>query len=135
MRPKRRATVIGRTTDGRRTAGFHMSTDALRPVPSGRSPRQPSRGGTAMSEHDGFLGAMGAILDRTERAQRASEVDYNFVRPRLSWRQAWAMRCSFSMRAKRTYPSPWGPKPMPGDTATSQSVTTSLANSMEPRSR
>ena len=43
----------------------------------------------------------------------------------------WAMRCSFSMRAKRTKPSPPGPKPMPGDMATSQSRTSSEQNSTE----
>ena len=31
----------------------------------------------------------------------------------------WAMRCSFSMSAKRTKPSPPGPNPTPGDSATS----------------
>ncbi len=50
-------------------------------------------------------------------------------------RTAWAMRCSFSMRANRTNPSPPGPKPTPGDTATSASRTRWLANSTEPMPR
>ena len=34
------------------------------------------------------------------------------------WRTACPMRCSFSISAKRTWPSPPGPKPTSGDTAT-----------------
>ena len=45
------------------------------------------------------------------------------------------MRCSFSIRAKRTWPSPPGPKPVPGETATSQSRTSSSANSTDPMAR
>ncbi len=48
---------------------------------------------------------------------------------------AWPMRCSFSMRAKRTWPSPPGPKPTPGETATWASCTSIEANSIEPISR
>ena len=33
-------------------------------------------------------------------------------------RVAWRIRCSFSTSAKRTWPSPSGPNPIPGDTAT-----------------
>src|SRR5690606_23812295 len=33
-------------------------------------------------------------------------------------RTAWRMRCSFSISAKRTWSSPYSPKPMPGETAT-----------------
>jgi hypothetical protein len=29
-------------------------------------------------------------------------------------RTAWAIRCSFSTSAKRTWPSPSAPKPLPG---------------------
>ena len=45
------------------------------------------------------------------------------VRARRRLRTAWRMRCSFSMRAKRTWPSPPGPKPTPGETATWASFT------------
>ena len=45
------------------------------------------------------------------------------------------MRCSFSISANRTYSSPPGPKPIPGDTATSHRRTMCVANSIEPRSR
>ena len=42
------------------------------------------------------------------------------------------MRCSFSTSAKRTCPSPSGPNPIPGDTATCAFSSSSLANSSEP---
>ena len=51
------------------------------------------------------------------------------------WRTAWPMRCSFSIRAKRTCPSPPGPKPTPGDVATPASLTRYFENSREPISR
>src|SRR6478736_6494857 len=53
-------------------------------------------------------------------------------RPRLSWRTACTMRCSFSIRANRTNLSPAGPNPTPGDTATSHSLTIRVANAIEP---
>jgi hypothetical protein len=43
------------------------------------------------------------------------------------------MRCSFSTSAMRTYPSPYSPKPVPGDTATSAFSTRSVENSTLPR--
>ncbi len=49
-------------------------------------------------------------------------------------RSAWPMRCSFSTRAKRTKPSPPGPNPTPGATATFASCTSILANSRLPSS-
>ena len=55
-------------------------------------------------------------------------------RARLMPRTAWLMRCSFSTSAKRTKPSPPGPNPTPGDTATLASCTSSLANSRLPSS-
>jgi hypothetical protein len=36
----------------------------------------------------------------------------------------------FSIKAKRTYSSPYSPKPRPGDTATSASAIMNLANSI-----
>ena len=39
------------------------------------------------------------------------------------------------MRAKRTWPSPPGPNPTPGEVATSASFTRNLENSSEPISR
>src|SRR5690606_37402842 len=50
-------------------------------------------------------------------------------------RTAWRVRCSFSMRAKRTYSSPYSPKPTPGDTATLASASRRLENSSEPSAR
>src|SRR5215813_3003033 len=47
-------------------------------------------------------------------------------------RTAWRVRCSFSMRAKRTNPSPYGPNPTPGDTETLASVRRNFANSIAP---
>ena len=47
-------------------------------------------------------------------------------------RTAWPMRCSFSTSAKRTNPSPPGPKPTPGEIATPASGTSILANSRLP---
>src|SRR5205807_5722256 len=47
-------------------------------------------------------------------------------------RMAWPMRCSFSTSAKRTNPSPPGPKPTPGEMATPASGTSILANSRLP---
>ena len=35
---------------------------------------------------------------------------------------AWAVRCSFSIMANRTWPSPSGPNPTPGETATTSFV-------------
>mmetsp|Transcript_2838 Transcript_2838/g.7331 ORF Transcript_2838/g.7331 Transcript_2838/m.7331 type:complete len:289 (+) Transcript_2838:212-1078(+) len=50
-------------------------------------------------------------------------------------RTAWRMRLSFSISAKRTWPSPWSPKPMPGDTQTLAFSSSCRANSSEPSSR
>ena len=59
----------------------------------------------------------------------------NLVSTRRRLRTAWPMRCSFSMRAKRTCPSPPGPNPTPGEVATSASLTRNDENSSEPISR
>src|SRR5690606_32798274 len=50
-----------------------------------------------------------------------------------SERIAWRVRCSFSMSEKRTYSSPYSPKPMPGETATLASASSFFENSSEPR--
>src|SRR5690606_20157728 len=50
-------------------------------------------------------------------------------------RTAWRVRCSFSISAKRTYSSPYSPKPTPGDTATLASANSRLENSSEPMER
>src|SRR5690606_7044758 len=55
--------------------------------------------------------------------------DRNF----LMLRAACRMRCSFSTSARRTYWSPYSPKPTPGATATPVSWISSFANSSEPR--
>src|SRR5207244_12394916 len=47
-------------------------------------------------------------------------------------RTAWRVRCSFSISAKRTYWSPYSPKPMPGETATFASRSSSFETSSEP---
>ena len=47
-------------------------------------------------------------------------------------RTAWRMRLSFSISAKRTWSSPWSPKPMPGLTQTFARSISCLANSSEP---
>ncbi|MFM2067792.1 MAG: hypothetical protein RLZZ584_2701 [Pseudomonadota bacterium] len=47
-------------------------------------------------------------------------------------RTAWRMRLSFSIRAKRTWSSPWSPKPMPGLTHTLALSSSWRANSSEP---
>jgi hypothetical protein len=55
---------------------------------------------------------------------------------RRNWpidRVACLVRCSFSIRAKRTKPSPIGPKPTPGETATSAFSIRSFENSSDPR--
>jgi uncharacterized protein YndB with AHSA1/START domain len=59
----------------------------------------------------------------------------SLVRARRRLRTPWPMRWGFSMRAKRTWPSPPGPKPMPGEVATLASLTSMEANSTEPSSR
>src|SRR4030095_14288031 len=50
-------------------------------------------------------------------------------------RTAWRVLCSFSTSAKRTYSSPPSPNPMPGETATLASRSSSLENSSEPMCR
>jgi hypothetical protein len=59
----------------------------------------------------------------------------SLVRARRRLRIPWPMRCSFSIRAKRTWPSPPGPNPIPGEVATLASLTSMEANSTEPSSR
>jgi len=54
------------------------------------------------------------------------------LRSLRSVRTAWVMRCSFSISAKRTKPSPPGPNPTPGEVATLASETRYFANSSEP---
>ncbi len=50
-------------------------------------------------------------------------------------RVACLIRCSFSTSENRTCPSPSGPNPMPGDTATSASAISNFENSSEPACR
>jgi hypothetical protein len=64
----------------------------------------------SMNAHGGLLGPAQAGY-------------WSLVRARRRLRTAWPMRFSFSMRAKRTCPSPPGPKPTPGEEATSASET------------
>ena len=53
-------------------------------------------------------------------------------RTRRMPRTAWRIRCSFSTSAKRTKPSPPGPKPDPGETATLPSRARCSAKASEP---
>jgi hypothetical protein len=53
----------------------------------------------------------------------------------LMLRTAWPMRCSFSMSANRTNPSPVGPNPTPGEVATLASSTRNDEKASEPISR
>ena len=76
----------------------------------------------------------GPTRRRPDRLRRDCGVQPSLVRARLMPRTAWLMRCSFSTSAKRTKPSPPGPNPTPGDTATFASRTSSLANSRLPSS-
>ena len=50
-------------------------------------------------------------------------------------RTAWRIRCRFSTSARRTWPSPYSPKPMPGETATLASSSRSLLKASEPIAR
>src|SRR6266540_3861106 len=59
----------------------------------------------------------------------------SLVRARRRLRTPCWMRCSFSINANRTWPSPPGPKPIPGEVATLASLTRKDANSTEPISR
>lgn len=65
------------------------------------------------------------------RCGGASAGQPSLGRPRRRLRMACWMRFSFSMRANRTKPSPPGPKPTPGDSATSASRTIIEQNSTE----
>ena len=71
--------------------------------------------------------------DRAGRSRAAAEAgaaawsrvrtgQWSRVRALRRLRTPWPMRCSFSMRANRTWSSPPGPKPTPGEVATSASV-------------
>ena len=73
--------------------------------------RRPARSGLAVCTARSPEGlGRGHSLARSRGGQASSAL-------RIP-RTAWPMRCSFSTRAKRTWPSPPGPKPTPGDTAT-----------------
>ena len=58
-----------------------------------------------------------------------------FLNMVLMPRMAWRMRDSFSIRAKRTYSSPYSPKPMPGETQTLACSSRMRENSSEPNWR
>ena len=75
-------------------------------------------------------------IPRTSWPRSGNEARYcSLVNVRRRLRTAWPMRCSFSMSANRTWPSPPGPKPTPGDVATSASDTRNEENSSDPISR
>jgi len=56
----------------------------------------------------------------------------HFVKARLMFRVAWGRRWRFSIKATRTHPFPSGPKPMPGETATSASSISLAAQLVDP---
>lgn len=58
-----------------------------------------------------------------------------FLNMLLMPRTAWRMRDSFSIRAKRTYSSPYSPKPIPGETQTLACSSRMRENSSEPNWR
>ena len=112
-----------------RASGVENSTrGSVLPVASAASTSQSC---TLDPSRSGFVGGHGtklrmSLAGRDRGCRRSS--------PRRRLRTAWPMRCSFSISAKRTKPSPPGPKPLPGETATSQSRISAEANSSEPRS-
>jgi hypothetical protein len=77
--------------------------------------------------------------DRSRRGRRPGRRlalgQPSLVRARRKLRVACCVRISFSIRAKRTCPSPPSPKPTPGLVATSASSIKSLENSSEDISR
>ena len=85
--------------------------------PSTRSPTSASPSASKASAAD-------AAGPRSARAQPS------LVRPLRIWRMACWMRFSFSTSAKRTKPSPPGPKPLPGESATFASWMHIVVNSM-----
>ena len=65
-------------------------------------------------------------------APAAVRLDYSsFVSAFFRLRTAWCVRSSFSISAKRTWPSPPSPKPTPGLVATSAFSMRNLENSSE----
>ena len=85
-------------------------------------------------DHEVVSLAGGCAHQRTQSLSRPAAQPSLVSAPR-KFRTAWLMRCSFSMRANRTWPSPPGPNPTPGEVATSASLTRCLANSSDPISR
>ena len=71
------------------------------------------------------------VDDRTTMTRSRGEPQPSLGRPFFRLRMPWAILRSFSISAKRANPSPPGPKPTPGDKATSQSRTSSEQNSTE----
>ena len=72
----------------------------------------------------------GSPLPSADR-EPVRQIQPSLGRPFLRLRIPWAMRRSFSINANRAKPSPPGPKPTPGDSATSHSRTTCEQNSTE----
>ena len=95
-------------------------------------PRRQGKSGAQRRHREGADDGAGGRPALTARGPPLSRAWSSALR-RL--RTAWPMRCSFSMRAKRTCPSPPGPNPTPGEVATSASLTRYLENSSEPISR
>ena len=108
-----------RRTNGGPTGAAASTAPAAGPTPT----LNPFwRGSSCLSRH------------ASDAKSRMTERQPSLGRARLMPRTAWSMRCSFSTSAKRTKPSPPGPNPTPGDTATLASRTSSLANSRLPSS-
>src|SRR5688500_13393757 len=77
-------------------------------------------------------GSDGAEADDSDADARDHSVLPSSFKVFLMPRTACLVRCSFSTSAKRTYSSPPSPNPMPGETATLASRSSSLENSREP---
>ena len=116
-----------------------------------RVPRLPLGGAREHLDHLGVdaearqVAVDDEVVDRAAHGAGAEDADANLgFHARYSGstpmalrmvRTACRVRCSFSIRAKRTCWSPYWPKPMPGDTATLPSFSRNLENSTDPMDR
>ena len=105
----------------RRRAPRRSGWPPARARPAGRAARRAARSGArrgpyrarAVAGRDAAVSSSREPDDGRPGAADAAR-STSLTRPRRRLRRPWAMRCSFSMRAKRTKPSPPGPNPTPG---------------------
>ncbi len=122
--PRRTATPAcsATTTDGPSTSSpWATATTPRRRRPAAAPSRRSARASPAPGSPEAYPGGLAGYP--------------SFVRAPRRLRTACPMRFSFSMSAKRTWPSPPGPKPTPGEVATSASLTRYFENSRDPISR